>query len=150
MRAVFIKAWLLCGTLDGLYATIVSILRGGGVIETWSGVAAGPFGDGAKQWGLGAVLVGLAVHFAIMAAMVAAFLFAYRRIAWLRQTSPWLVGTLYGLLLYAIMYGIVLGTRYPGSFPPADLTRFVLWMLPHIICVGIPLALIARRDRAGH
>ncbi len=145
MVKVFTKAWLMCATLDGLYATVASILRGGTFSKTWSGVAAGPFGEAAKDWGVGGVIVGLAVHFAIMAAMVAVFLYAYRRMPILRENSPWLIGTLYGLILYGIMYGIVLGMRYPGSFPPADLFRFGLWLLPHIICVGVPLALMARR-----
>ena len=62
LRQIWLKAWLLCGTLDALYATILTLLRGGTAAQTWLSVASGPFGDRAAAWGLPGVLAGLAVH----------------------------------------------------------------------------------------
>ena len=146
MQSTFMRAWLLCGTLDALYATIMSAIRGTATpLMVWQGVAAGPFGDAAKQYGLAGGLAGLGVHFGIMAAMVAVFVFAHARSGQLRASNPWLLGTLYGLLLYGIMYCIVLAWRYPGIFPQTDPVKIAIGLFPHIFFVGIPLALMARR-----
>ena len=117
MRDTWTKAWLLCGTLDALYATVLTLLRGGDVAGVWRGVASGPLGEGANQWGAGGVLAGVAVHFAIMAVMVAIGLLLARRSA-LGRMAPWLAGTLYGLVLYGVMYGIVLPQRFGACAEP--------------------------------
>ena len=52
MRQIWLKAWLLCGALDALYASVLTLIRGKpDLVSMWSGVAAGPFGDGASGWG---------------------------------------------------------------------------------------------------
>src|SRR5438046_1033541 len=71
-RSPVLKATLLSGTLDALFATVMTLAKHGDVGALWRGVAAGPFGDAAKNWGAGGSLLGLAVHFALMAAMAAA------------------------------------------------------------------------------
>jgi hypothetical protein len=141
------RATLLCATLDGFYATIMSVLRGGEALNVWLGVASGPFGDGANQWGWAGGLIGVGVHFAIMAVMVAVFFFAHDQIRAVRYANPWLVGTLYGLLLYGVMNFIVLALRFPANFPPNDPVKIAIALFPHIAFVGIPLALMARRAR---
>jgi len=145
-RSAFLKAWLLCGTLDALYATVLTIARAGSPAETWLGVAAGPFGDGARTWGAAGVAAGVAVHFAIMAAMAAAAVFLFRR-APLAEANPWLAGTLYGLALYGVMYGIVLPARFGAPFPNPDKLKLALGLFPHVFFVGIPMALILRRPQ---
>ncbi len=143
-RQVWLKGWLLCGTLDALYATIVTLLRGGSLAETWLGVAAGPFGDGAQHWGTGGVLAGLALHFAIMAAMVAAGLWLARNSPF-GDVAPWKAGTLYGLLLYSVMYGLVLHFRFGAPFPNPDRIKLAIGLFPHIFLVGIPLFYLFRK-----
>jgi hypothetical protein len=145
MKQLFVRAWLFCGTLDALYATILTKIRGGNVYETWTGVAAGPFGDGANAWGWSGVLAGLCVHFAIMAAMVCAYLYAWSRIKAVREGNVWLLAIIYGVLTYGIMYGVVLHMRWPEYYPSTDLTKITLGLAPHILFVGIPVALMARR-----
>ena len=145
MRALFVKLWLLCGSLDALYATALTMVRGkGNVVGMWSGVAAGPFGDGASAWGAGGLIAGLVVHFAIMAAMVAAGLYLARNTQ-LGEVAPWKAGTAYGLVLYGIMYGIVLHWRFDQPFPNPDKMKVALGLFPHIFFVGLPIFYLARR-----
>jgi len=144
-RSPFLFAWLLCGTLDIVYAMVWSVLAGSNPARMLRGVAKGPFGDGAGDWGLGGALAGLATHYAIMGAMVACWFFAVRRIPALRQPW-WLTGTLYGFGLYLVMNGLVLPLRFGAPFPPADLVKGLVALFPHIVFIGLPLAWLTRKD----
>lgn len=144
-RSPFLFAWLLCGTLDIVYAMVWSVLAGSNPARMLRGVAKGPFGDGAGDWGLGGALAGLATHYAIMGAMVACWFFAVRRIPALRQPW-WLTGTLYGFGLYLVMNAIVLPIRFGAPFPPADLAKGLVALFPHIVFIGLPLAWLTRKD----
>lgn len=144
-RGAFLKAWLLCGSLDSAYASALSLVRGkGGIGGVWRGVASGPFGDAADTWGLGGAIIGLGVHFAIMAVMVAAGLWLARKSP-LGQVAPWKAGTLYGLALYAVMYGLVLPQRFGVPFPNPDKVKLALALFPHVFLVGIPMFVLFRR-----
>ena len=147
MRSDFLKAWLLCGTLDILYAMAATALRGGEVATMLRGVASGPFGSAATNWGIGGAVAGLIVHFAIMAAMTAVALVLFRQTP-LADANPWLAGTLYGLALYCVMYGIVLPARFGAPFPDPDKLKLAVGLLPHVFLVGIPMAFILRKPSA--
>ncbi|HEY0594408.1 hypothetical protein [Sphingopyxis sp.] len=143
-RSPALFAWLLCGTLDIVYAAISSVVQGGTVSSMLHAVASGPFGDAARSWGIGGDIVGLATHYAIMGAMVAFWFWAARR--WPALSSPWwLAGTIYGLALYYVMNGIVLPLRFGLPFPPADLVKGAIALFPHIFFVGLPLAWLTRK-----
>lgn len=144
-RNPFLSAWLLCGTLDIAYAAVWSVLAGSDPGRMLRGVAKGPFGDGAGDWGFGGALAGLATHFAIMGAMVGFWFFAVRRIPALRHPW-WLTGTLYGFGLYLVMNAIVLPLRFGAPFPPPDLVKGLVALLPHIVFIGLPLAWLTRKD----
>ncbi len=146
MRTLFLKLWLLCGALDAAYATMLTLVRGDGDIgKLWRGVAAGPFGDTASQWGAPGALLGLGVHFAIMAAMVALGLWLARNTP-LGEVAPWKAGTLYGIVLYAVMYGLVLNLRFGlPHFPNPDRIKLALGLFPHIALVGLPIFYVIRR-----
>ncbi len=144
-RSPFLFAWLLCGTLDIVYAMVWSLLAGSNPARMLRGVAKGPFGDGAGDWGLGGALAGLATHYAIMGAMVACWFFAVRRIPALRQPW-WLTGTHNGFGLYLVMNGLVLPLRFGAPFPPADLVKGLVALFPHIVFIGLPLAWLTRKD----
>ncbi|MCB2056347.1 MAG: hypothetical protein H6916_00815 [Novosphingobium sp.] len=147
MRAVWTKVWLLCGTLDALYATGMTALRGGDTAGVWLGVASGPFGEKATHWGASGILAGLLVHFAIMAVMAALGLWLARRTI-LGSVAPWKAGTLYGIALYAVMYGLVLPARFGVPFPNPDRTKLALGLLPHVLLVGVPMFALFRRKLA--
>ena len=145
MRELFLKLWLLCGSLDAAYASALTMLRGDGDLgKLWRGVAAGPFGDGAQGWGAGGALLGLGVHFAIMAAMVAVGLWLAHHTQ-LGQIAPWKAGTFYGLVLYSVWYGLVLHLRFGAPFPNPDRIKLALGLFPHIAFVGLPIFYAVRR-----
>lgn len=147
MRDLFLKLWLLCGTLDALYATVLDMLRGkADPLALWRGVASGPFGDGARDWGLGGALAGLAVHFAIMAAIVAAGIWAARKSP-LGEVAVWKGGTFFGLMAYCVMHGLVLPWRFDIPFPDPDKVKLLLALFPHVFLVGLPIFWLFKRTQ---
>jgi len=138
-------AWALCGTLDIVYAAVSSVVQGGTVTGMLHAVASGPFGAEAAKWGVGGAIAGLATHYAIMGAMVATWFLVVRRIPVITRQPWWLTGTIYGLILYTIMNGIVLPLRFGSPFPPADLVKGAIALFPHIFFVGLPLAWLTRK-----
>ncbi|WP_343517710.1 hypothetical protein [Sphingomonas sp.] len=137
-------AVFVCGTLDIAYAILTVMLKGGTAAMVLRGVASGPFGEAANGWGTGGAILGLAVHFAIMTVMVAAY-FLLATHTKLGAVSPWVAGAGYGLALYAFMYFVVLPLRWPTIYPQTDAIKIAISLFPHIALVGIPLALIASR-----
>ena len=135
-------ATLVAGTLDILAAVILSLIYGRGPEAMLRFVASGPF-PGATDWGAAGYALGLAVHFAIMAVMVAVYVAAAARIAALRE-KPLLWGTLYGLATYVVMNLVVVPLRFDGAFPPS-LRGLITQIFCHVVLVGIPTALIASR-----
>lgn len=145
-RSPALFAWLLCGTLDIVYAAVSSVVRGGTVSSMLHAVASGPFGDGARQWGVAGDIAGLATHFAIMGAMVAFWFWAVRTKPALAERPWWLTGTIYGLILYLVMNAVVLPLRFGSPFPPNDLVKGAVALFPHIFFVGWPLAWLTRKE----
>jgi hypothetical protein len=130
---------LIAGTLDILAATILSSIYGNGPMPMLRSVASGPFPD-ASHWGTAGSLLGLAVHFALMAIMVTIFVLAATRLRALWQ-QPILWGVLYGLATYVVMNWIVVPLRFQTPLPPS--TRAIVTQLfCHIVLVGIPVALV--------
>jgi hypothetical protein len=84
------------------------------------------------------------VHFAIMAAMAAAYMLVAPRVAaLLRHPVP--AGLAYGLLLWLIMYWVVKPLRWPEAPLPHTLYSVANQLFSHCILVGLPIALIAAR-----
>jgi hypothetical protein len=144
VRRPFLMAWLLCGGLDILYAAGTSLATSRSPLAMLRTVASGPFGDAARDWGLAGSALGLIVHFAIMAAMVATGFWLAQRSP-LREIAPWKAGTLYGLVLYGVMAGIVLQLRFGSEFPSPDKLKLANELFPHVFLVGIPIFIFARR-----
>jgi uncharacterized membrane protein YagU involved in acid resistance len=137
-----VLATLIAGTLDILAATILTLIRGGQPMTMLRNVASGPF-HGADHMGVQGSLLGLAVHFTLMAVMAAVFMLAASR--WRRLwEKPYLWGLLYGLATYVVMNLVVVPLRWPAPFPPSPLS-VATQLFCHIVLVGVPIALIARR-----
>ena len=136
-------ATLVAGTLDIASAIVTTALRGKSVTAMLQFVASGPFGEWPRTSGALGALVGLGVHFAIMAVMVAAFVAAARLLPRLYEWRL-LYGVAYGVLLYLIMYWLVIPLRWPPR-PDAVVTPMSVLMplAIHILLVGIPIALFA-------
>ena len=154
MTRTVIIAWLVAGTLDILSAFVFAGMAGVTPTQVLQFVASGPFGDGMYESVAGAPL-GLLVHFAIMLAMVAAYVkIAPNFTVTLRH--PIVAGLLYGLLLWVVMYWIVRPLRWPEYWPPAtwegESAGAVAWsvgnqLFSHCVLVGVPIAWITARGR---
>ena len=139
-------ATLVCGTLDILLAVLLTLWRGGEPAAMLRFVASGPF-PAATGWGATGALLGLAVHFTLMAVIVALFLFAARARPTLLD-RPVVSGFVYGLITYAVMNLIVVPLRFPAAWPPTALS-IGTQLFAHIVLVGWPTAFIARRYLRG-
>jgi hypothetical protein len=134
-------ATFISGTLDILLAMILTLWFGREIPDMLRSVASGPF-PAATDMGAAGALLGLAVHFALMAVM-AAVLMAYLRHRPARLDQPVAVGMVYGLITYVVMNLIVVPLRFDAPLPPKPLS-IATQLFAHICLVGIPMALVAR------
>ena len=143
MLKPIVVATAIAGTLDILAAFFFAGQAGSGPERVLHVVASGPLGDTAAP-GAGFAAAGLAVHFAIMACMAAAYMVVAQRRRWLLR-HPTLAGLGYGLLLWLIMYGVVRPSRWPQLSLPTDPAQIAEQWFCHLLLVGLPIALVARR-----
>ena len=141
-----LAATLICGTLDILWAMILTIWRGRQIDAMLRFVASGPFPGATEMGGAGAIL-GLVVHYALMAVMVAVFVLVARSRPTLLD-RPWLAGLVYGLITYVVMNLVVVPLRFPAAWPPKALS-IGTQLFAHIVLVGWPTSYIARRSLRG-
>lgn len=142
MRRMIALATMVSGTLDILFAILLTIFRGRNVGDMLRFVASGPFPAAIDMRTTGAAL-GLVVHFALMALMATAFALGCRR--WPSLVDrPIATGVGFGLITYAIMNLIVVPLRFGAPMPPS-LLSIATQLFAHIALVGVPFALIARR-----
>jgi membrane associated rhomboid family serine protease len=135
-------ATAICGSLDILFAMILTVAFGREIPNMLRYVGSGPFPPAADMGTSGAV-IGLLVHFALMAVM-AAVLMVYLRGSPARLETPILVGVVYGLITYVVMNLLVVPIRFGTPLPPKSLS-IATQLFAHIFLVGIPMALIARK-----
>ena len=135
-------ATLISGTLDILFATILTLIYGREPGNMLRFVASGPFPSATEMGPTGAAL-GLLVHFALMAIMAIVFVAVMRaRPALLDR--PVATGVGYGLITYVILDLLVVPLRFPAAFPPKPMS-IATQLFAHIVLVGIVFAFIARR-----
>ena len=149
MRSIgkpIIVATLLCGSLDILLAIFLTLMRGKDPAAMLRFVASGPFPSVLDMGAAGSAL-GLLVHFTLMGIMVAVFVIAARKISVLTENAL-VSGLIYGLITYVVMNLIVVPLRFPAAWPPKPLS-IGTQLFAHIVLVGLPTALIARRYSRG-
>lgn len=132
----------IAGTLDILAAIISTLIAGKAPIHMLQSVASGPLGAVALTSPAYAA-AGLLVHFAIMACMVTVYMVAARQ-SRLLLDRPILAGTLYGIILWLVMYWVVMPLRFSAPHP-SHLFPIAQQLFCHIVLVGIPIALVATR-----
>ena len=140
-------ATAICGTLDILFAMILTIAFGREIPNMLRSVASGPF-PAATEMGTAGAILGLLVHFALMAIMAAALMLLVR---WKpeRLDTPLRTGLAYGVLTYFIMNWLVVPLRFGTPLPPKTLS-IATQGFAHIVLVGIPMAYIAARYLHRH
>jgi len=146
-RPSFVKviagAGLLVGTLDILDAIIFFGLRGVSATRILQGIAFGLIGRTSYTLGMRSAALGLLLHFFIATTWAALYLLASRRLPLSRH--PWIYGTLYGILVYIAMNYVVLPLSHVGLRPLPPLIPLINGVGALIVCIGLPLAFIARR-----
>ena len=136
-------ATAVSGTLDILFAMILTVFFGREIGNMLRYVGSGPFPH-ATEMGAGGAILGLFVHFALMAIMAAVYVLAARRMpALVQRPVQW--GVLYGLATYAVMNLLVVPMRFGTPMPPSP-RSIATQLFAHIVLVGIPIAFIAARS----
>jgi hypothetical protein len=146
MLKPFLAATLVAGALDIAFAAGLTLYYGRPVAGMLRFVASGPVPP-ATEWGAAGAALGLAVHFTLMAAMAAIYMFAAARLPSL-AARPLQWGVAYGLATYVVMNLVVVPLRFPVAFPPSPVSVGTQ-LFAHIALVGIPIALIAARHFGG-
>jgi hypothetical protein len=136
-------ATAVAGTLDILFAMILTILFGNEIGNMLRFVGSGPFPQ-ATEMGAAGSFIGLCTHFTLMAIMAALYVVAARRMPALVQ-HPIQWGVIYGLATYVVMNWLVVPIRFDTPLPPKPLS-IATQLFAHVILVGIPIALITARS----
>ena len=135
-------ATAISGALDILFAMILTAWFGREIPNMLRTVASGPF-PAATDMGASGAILGLVVHFALMAVMATVLMLIVRRSrAYLDH--PILVGVVYGLVTYFVMNWLVVPLRFGTPLPPKTLS-IATQLFAHIVLVGIPMACVASR-----
>lgn len=140
---------LLLATLDAVFATSFwRIAAGLPWTRVFQSVAAGVLGLRASvAGGEAAAWLGVALHYLIAMAFVVAYtLAAARHDALVRHALA--CGTGYGLLLYAVMNGVVIPLSAIGHLPKFDNLPWVASSIAMHAVFGLVCALAARRALA--
>lgn len=140
-------ATLVAGTLDIAMAAMDTASKGQPVTGMLRSVASGPF-PGAREWGTQGAILGLLVHFTLIAIMATAFMAAYNRIAWIKAHAL-VAGAIYGFLLWLVMYGLVLPFRFGAPFPTTETVELAKQLFAHVVLVGLVFGWIASRRSRG-
>ena len=151
-REAILTGWLCCGVLDITAACLQAWIQSGRApADVLRGVASALWGRAAMTAGSGMAAIGLAMHFTVALTATVIFYAFSRRFAGLRTAPLWIVGPLYGVVVFCAMnYGtlpalsrlrsLYLDTppRWPG---PMSWPQLAI----HMIAVGSPIAWGVRR-----
>lgn len=138
---------LLCGTADLVFVRLYWASVGITFQAIGQSIGAGWYGRASQDMGWHSAGVGIASHYGIMLGMALAYMLTARTWPALVR-HPWRYGALYGALLYVLMTAVVVPLSAAPVRPPQP-----AWMLAsiavHVLLVGIPMALAARRVLGG-
>lgn len=142
LALTILLATAAAGTLDITDACVYwAITKGVAPERIFQSVASGLLGKAAFKGGAQTAALGLALHFAIMAVMVAVYVLASRRLGVLTR-RPVLMGIAYGAATYVVMNHVVLPLSQVGPRGPFVLPSFINGLAAHLFLVGLTIALI--------
>jgi hypothetical protein len=138
--STILAAGFLCGAMDITAAFITWVPQGVPARLILQGIASGLLGMSAFRGGFATAALGLGLHFFIAIVAAGVFYAASRKFPWLVR-YPYVAGVLYGVAVYIVMYWIVLPLScfHRG---PYSVAHTVIAILTHIVCVGLPIALV--------
>ena len=145
VRAVpaILNAGAIAGAMDITAASIQAWLAGRTPVRMLQGIASGWLGKASFQAGGWSAALGFVSHFTIATTWAAVFWFASRRWPVLVRNA-WVFGALYGLVVYACMYEVVIPLSAIHRHLPRTPQALLTGLLIHIVCVGWPIALTIR------
>ena len=136
---------LIAGTFDISYAFIFYYLRRGITpVRILQSVASGALGQDAFKGGARTAALGLVFHFMIATIAAAVYYLASRPLRFLVNQAI-ICGPLYGVCIYLVMNFVVLPLSAIGSRPALPLPVLIGGLLIHMLGIGLPIALVARR-----
>ncbi|HEX8472751.1 MAG TPA: hypothetical protein VF666_01835 [Pyrinomonadaceae bacterium] len=139
-----LRGGLLAGVLDLTAALVTNSFRGLSPVRILQSIASGLLGADSYMGGWKTATLGVFLHFVIALGAAAVYYALSRRLRFLvRRTIP--AGLLYGVAVYLFMNLVVL----PLSAFPHQITfrapLLVTGLIVHMLCVGLPIALVIRR-----
>lgn len=138
-------AGLIAGTLDMTGACVVAYLRAGVTpARVMRFIASGLLGAQALTGGVSMAALGTLLHYVIATTWAATFYLASRRLKFMTD-YPIPVGVLYAVVVYLIMNFVVLPLSQV-SRRPVPLSSHIIGCTILIFCIGLPIALIVRRE----
>lgn len=140
---------VVAGTLDATAASLQYYLRtGNSPAGVWRYVASALLGADARTGGAGTVVLGVLMHYGIAMGWTAVFFLAASHWRALRA-SPWIVGPIYGVFVWAMMSRVLVPLTRIGPPGPFVLSQAATAAAIIVVCVGTPIALGSRRAFAG-
>jgi len=139
-------AGTIAGAMDITAAFLHAGARGATPVRVLQAVASGVLGPESFTSGAGAAALGLGLHFLIAHIWAAIYYAASRRFAFL-TARPMLAGALYGLLVNTLMREVVVPLSAAPRFAGQTPLHVAIGYGIHVVCVGLPIALIVARLR---
>jgi hypothetical protein len=142
--AAIVSAGLTAGVLDGLAASINAWLRGTRPDRVFQYISSALLGPSSFTKGFATVALGILLHFVVAFGAATVFVLASLRFPILIRRAI-TFGVLYGVAVYFFMSRLVVPLTAVRR-GPFSWQQFVIGILIHICCVGLPIALVARKS----
>lgn len=140
-----LQAGLLAGTLDGLAAAIIYLIRTGkDPLNVYRFIASGVFGAKAFTGGVSMALWGIFFHYCIATGWTIVFFIAYPRISLLRK-SIFATSIFYGIFVWVLMNLVVIPLSHVPVRGPMDISSVITGIVILIVCIGLPITWMASK-----
>jgi len=144
VRSVWLRTGLVCGVMDITAAFVVYGPMGLRPMRSLQGIAAGLLGRRAFVGGSATALLGLLCHFVIAFSAAGVYIVVSRKLSFLLKRAV-VSGVFYGVAVYFFMNRVVVPLS-AAIKRPFSLKLMIIGVIIHIICVGLPISLIAKTD----
>jgi hypothetical protein len=145
LKPLFITG-LIVGTIDGLAATILYVVKTGkDPLNVFRFIASGIFDRAAFSGGVLMALGGIAFHYMVSLGWTILFFWLAGR--FLPLSRHWIIsGILYGIFVWVIMNLVVMPlSLVPIKAGPKDWLDILKGAFILIVCVGLPVSYSARK-----
>lgn len=141
LRQTILLTGLIAGTLDIISALVVSQLS---LANMFHYIASGAIGrEAAFSGGIATMMLGFFIHYLIAFSWTILFFVLYPKVK-LLQGNKYVIGVLYGALVWVVMNLIILPMTYIGS-RPLVFKNILVNMIILMVMIGLPVSLMAHR-----